>query len=174
MPLFCFKHNFFICRKPFSITINRTEQPRLVNAYFQNLDVLKNVFFNSSGLLQTVHRTVSVTGISHKMAPWLNWSLWKQVQTHCFRFTQIKYAVLFSFCHSTCHFQSYFPSFYEKIIYMNILAIINVDILSHNDANIIRALIYGDPSLIGLTYTLILNISIQFLLSSNWFDGPLV
>ena len=50
---------------------------------------------------------------------------------------------------------------------MNILAIINVDILSHNDANIIRALIYGDSSLIGLTYTLILNISIQFLLSSN-------
>lgn len=50
---------------------------------------------------------------------------------------------------------------------MNILAIINVDILSHNDANIIRALIYGDPLLIGLTYTLILNISIQFLLSSN-------
>lgn len=57
---------------------------------------------------------------------------------------------------------------------MNILAIINVDILSHNDANIIRALIYGDPSLIGLTYTLILNVSIQFLLFSNWFDGPLV
>lgn len=57
---------------------------------------------------------------------------------------------------------------------MDILAIINIDILSHNDANIIKVLLYGDPSLIRLTYTLILNISIQFLLSSNWFDGPLV
>ena len=57
---------------------------------------------------------------------------------------------------------------------MDILAIINIDILSHNDANIIKVLLYGDPSLIRLAYTLILNISIQFLLSSNWFDGPLV
>ena len=54
------------------------------------------------------------------------------------------------------------------------LAIINIDILSHNDANIIRVLLYGDPSLIGLPNTLILNTSIQFLLSSNGFDGQLI
>ena len=53
------------------------------------------------------------------------------------------------------------------------LAIINIDILSHNDVNVIRVLLYGDPSLIGLPNTLILNTSIQFLLSSNGFDGQL-
>ena len=57
---------------------------------------------------------------------------------------------------------------------MNMLAIINIDTLSHNDANIIWVILYGDPSLIGLPNTLILNTSIQFLLSSNGFDGQLI
>ena len=57
---------------------------------------------------------------------------------------------------------------------MDILSIINVDILSHNDASITRVPLYGNPLFIELTNTLILNTSMHFFLSSKGFDGPLI
>lgn len=51
---------------------------------------------------------------------------------------------------------------------------VNLDILNHNDTNINRIALFGDPSRNDFTNILILDGPIEFLLASKKFDGPLI
>ena len=46
--------------------------------------------------------------------------------------------------------------------------------IGHNDITIFRILLYGEPSFDGMSNILMLNASIDFLMSSKRFDGPLI
>ena len=48
----------------------------------------------------------------------------------------------------------------------------NENILSSSDATIVKLLLYDDESLDLETNTLVLNASVDFILSSKRFDGP--
>ena len=56
---------------------------------------------------------------------------------------------------------------------MNIVSTINENSLTSCDTTIVKLLLYGDESLDLETNTLILNASVDFVLSSKRFDGPL-
>ena len=55
----------------------------------------------------------------------------------------------------------------------NVVSTINENSLTSCDGTIAKLLLYGDDSLDLETNTLILNASVDFILSSKKFDGPL-
>ena len=57
---------------------------------------------------------------------------------------------------------------------MNIASTINESSLTSCDASIVKLLLNGDESLDLETNTLILNIIVDFIISSKRFDGPLI
>ena len=56
---------------------------------------------------------------------------------------------------------------------MNIASTINESSLTSCDASIVKLLLNGDESLDLETNTLILNATVNFILSNKRFDGPL-
>ena len=76
---------------------------------------------------------------------------------------------------SSCHYLLHCPIFINKrISILETISNIYVDALSQNDANIVRILFCGVPSLKDLTNTLILNASIQFLFPRKDLDDSLI
>ena len=57
---------------------------------------------------------------------------------------------------------------------MNIASTINESSLTSCDASIVKLPLNGDESLDLETNTLILNIIVDFIISSKRFDGPLI
>ena len=76
---------------------------------------------------------------------------------------------------TTCHYLLHCPNFTNEIsILMNIASTINESSLTSCDASIVKLLLNGDESLDLETNTLILNIIVDFIISSKRFDGPLI
>ena len=72
------------------------------------------------------------------------------------------------------HYLLHHPDFTnERSILLNIAPTINESSLTSSDASIIKLLLNGDESLDLQTITLILNATIDFILSSNRFGGAL-
>ena len=62
-----------------------------------------------------------------------------------------------------------------KIIYRyNFVAPLTKDKLPSCGTTVIKLLLYGDDSLVSVANALILNASVDFILSSKRFDGPLL
>ena len=69
----------------------------------------------------------------------------------------------------------YCPNFTnEGSILLNIVSPINESSLTSCDATIVKLLLYGDESLDLKTNTIIVHASVDFILSSERFDGPLI
>ena len=62
----------------------------------------------------------------------------------------------------------------ERSILLNIVSTINERSLISCDTSIVKLLLNGDESLGPETNTLILNVSVDFILSSKRFHGPLI
>ena len=76
---------------------------------------------------------------------------------------------------TTCHYLLHCPNFTnERSILLNIVSTINESSLTSCDASIVKLLLNGDESLDLETNTLILNATVDFILSSGRFDGPLI
>ena len=76
---------------------------------------------------------------------------------------------------TTCHFLLYCPNFVnERSLLLNNVSRLTKDKLPSRDTSVIKFLLYGDDSLDLVTNTLILNASVDFILSSKRFDGPLL
>ena len=76
---------------------------------------------------------------------------------------------------TTCHYLLHCPNFTnERSILLNNVSTINKNSLTSCDASIVKLLLNGDESLDLETNTLILNATVDFILSSKRFDGPLI
>ena len=74
---------------------------------------------------------------------------------------------------TTCHYSHHCPNFTnERSIILNIVSTINESSLTSCDASIVKLLLNGEESLDLETNTLILNATVDFILSSERFDGP--
>ena len=74
---------------------------------------------------------------------------------------------------STCHFLLPCPNFINGIILLlNDVSRITKDTLPACETAFVKLLLYGDDSIDSVTNTLILNASLEYLLSSKRFDGP--
>ena len=75
---------------------------------------------------------------------------------------------------TTCNYLLHCPNFTnERSILLNIVSTINESSLTSCDASIVKLLLNGDESLDLETNTLILNATVNFILSNKRFDGPL-
>ena len=75
---------------------------------------------------------------------------------------------------TTCHFLLHCRSFInERTLLLNDISRITKDALPSCEAGFIKRLLYGDDSFDSATNTLILNASLEYILSSKRFDGPL-
>ena len=75
----------------------------------------------------------------------------------------------------TCHYLLHCPNFTnERSTPLNIVSTINKNSLTSCDTAIVKLLLYGHESLDLETNTLILNASVDFILSSQRFDGRLI
>ena len=75
----------------------------------------------------------------------------------------------------TCHFLLHCPNFInERSLLLNNVSRVTKDKLSPCDTSVMKLLLYGYDSLDLVTNTLILNASVDFILSNNRFDGPLL
>ena len=73
------------------------------------------------------------------------------------------------------HFLPHCPSFInERSILLDNVSRLSKDKLPSCDTSVIKLLLYGDNSLDLVTNTLILNVSVDFVLSSKRFEGPLL
>ena len=76
---------------------------------------------------------------------------------------------------TTCHYLLHCPNFTnEKSTLLNIVSTINENNLTSCDATFVKLILYGDESLDLGTNTLILNASVNFILSTERFDDPLI
>ena len=76
---------------------------------------------------------------------------------------------------TTYHYLLHCPNFTnERSILLNIVSTINESSLTSCDASIVKLLLNGDESLDLETNTLILNATVDFILSSKRFDSPLI
>ena len=71
----------------------------------------------------------------------------------------------------TCHYLLHCPNFTNDL---NIVSTINENSLTSCDTTSVKLLLYGDESLDLETNTLILYASVDFILSSERFDGTLI
>ena len=62
----------------------------------------------------------------------------------------------------------------QLVIFLNIVSTINESSLTSCDTSVVKLLLNGDKSLDLETNTLILNATVDFILSSGRFDGPLI
>ena len=72
---------------------------------------------------------------------------------------------------TTCHYLLHCPNFTNDL---NIVSTINENSVTSCDATSVKLLLYGDESLGLETNTLISNTSVDFILSSERFDGTLI
>ena len=76
---------------------------------------------------------------------------------------------------STCHFLHHCPNFInERTLLLNDVLTIAKDALPTCETAFVKLLLYGDDSFDSATNTLILNASLEYILSSKRFDGPLL
>ena len=76
---------------------------------------------------------------------------------------------------TTCHFLLHCPSFInERSLLLNNVSRLTNGKSPSSDTSAIKLLLYGDDSLDLVTNTLILNISVDSILSSKRFDGPIL
>ena len=74
---------------------------------------------------------------------------------------------------STCHFLLHCPNFVnERILLLNDVSRITKDALPTCETAFVKLLLYGDDSFDSATNTLILNASLEYILSSKISDGP--
>ena len=75
---------------------------------------------------------------------------------------------------TTCHYLLHYPNFTnERSILLNIVSTRNKYSLTSSVATIVKLLLCGDESRDLMTNTLILNASVDFILSIKLFDSPL-
>ena len=76
---------------------------------------------------------------------------------------------------TTCHYLLHCPNFInERTLLLNDVSRITKDALPSCETAFVKLLLYGDDSFDSATNTLILNASIEYILSSKRFDGPLL
>ena len=76
---------------------------------------------------------------------------------------------------TNCHYLLHYPNFTnERSTLLSIVLTINKNSLTSCDTTIVKLLLYGDEYLDLETNTLILNASVDFIISSKRFDGPLI
>ena len=75
----------------------------------------------------------------------------------------------------TCHFLLHCPNFInERTLLLNDVSGITKNTLPFCETAFIKLLLYEDDSFDSATNTLILNASLEYILSSKRFDGPLL
>ena len=75
---------------------------------------------------------------------------------------------------TTCQFLFHCPNFInERTLLLNDVSRITKDALPSCETAFVKLLLYGDDSFDSATNTLILNASLEYILSSKRFDGPL-
>ena len=76
---------------------------------------------------------------------------------------------------TTCHFLLHCPNFInERTLLLNDVSRITKDALPSCETAFVKLLLYGDDSFDSATNTLILNASLEDILSSKRLDGPLL
>ena len=76
---------------------------------------------------------------------------------------------------TTCHYLLHCPSFINgRTLFLNDISRITKDALSSCEATFVKLFLYGHDSFESATNTLILNTSVEYILSSRRFDGPLL
>ena len=75
---------------------------------------------------------------------------------------------------TTVHYLLHCPNFSnERLIFFNKLRSIDANILSNDDSNISKVLLYGNHSFNDEKNTSILTASIEYIISTKRFDAPL-
>ena len=76
---------------------------------------------------------------------------------------------------TTCHFLPHCPNFINKrTLLLNDVSRITKDALPSCETTFVKLLLYDDDSFESATNTLILNASLEYILSSKIFDDPLL
>ena len=76
---------------------------------------------------------------------------------------------------TTVHYLLHCPNFSnEKLIFFSKLRSIDANILSKDDSNISKVLLYGNHSFNDEKNTFILTASIEYIISTKRFDAPLI
>ena len=74
---------------------------------------------------------------------------------------------------TTCHYLLHCPNFInERTLLLNDVSRITKDALPSCETTFVKLLLYGDDSFDSATNTLMLNASVEYILSSRRFDGP--
>ena len=176
IPCFYFKHNFF----------KNSFFPSVIIEW-NNLDISirnsKNLSTFKKSILQFIRPSPSRTyncfsnkGIKHITRLRLGLS---HLREHKFKHGFLDSLNPICSCgldiETTCHYLLHCPNFTnEKSTLLNIVSTINENNLTSCDATFIKLILYGDESLDLGTNTLILNASVNFILSTERFDDPLI
>ena len=75
----------------------------------------------------------------------------------------------------SAHYLLHCPNFLnERSAFLNIIGSIDRNILTRNDPQFTETLLYSDSNPSNVTNTLILNVTIDFLIVTKGFDVPLL
>ena len=176
IPLFHFKHNFFKNSFFASVIIKWKNLDKSIwNS--ESLSIFKksilkfirpppNSTYNCFNTKDIKHLTSLRLGLSH-------------LRDHKFKHCILDLLNPIRSCgfdiETTYHFLLHCPNFInETSLLLNNVSRLTRDKLPSCDTSVTKLLLYGDDSLDLVTNTLILNASVDFILSSKRFDGPLL